>query len=341
MSFLDHLDELRRRLIQALMSVAVAFAITFYFSDRIFTFLSVPIVKQLQKARQTRQATVGQINPEQLKDGEEVQYTFTQETGVNGVKVPLGTTIPVKRVQLNNQATLVLVKPWVIGQTLLPAETPISKIFQQGESQIYYDDESNRLVLRGVTSAFMVYMQVALYAGIALAIPFLLYQVWAFIAPGLYKHERRYIVPVLVMASIFFTLGASFAYKVAFPNASDFLLGWAEQGGFRTLLDAEDYLNLIIMIMLGLGLVFQIPVLAFILGRIGLITPRLMLRFWRHAVVVIAIGAAVLTPTPDAYNMMMFMLPMVGLYFLSVLIVWLFGKPRQSDEEVTALVPSE
>lgn len=341
MSFLDHLDELRRRLINALISVAIAFAITFYFSDRIFTFLSVPIIAQLQKARQTRQANnTSTLNLEQLKDGEVVQYTFTQDTGVSGVKIPVGTTVPVKKAQSNNQPTLVLATPWAVGGTVLPAETAVTKIIEQGKSQIYYDDENNRLVLRGVTSAFMVYMQVALYAGIALAIPFLLYQVWAFISPGLYKHEKRYIVPVLMMATVFFALGASFAYKVAFPNASDFLLGWAEQGGFRTLLDAEDYLNLIIMIMLGLGLVFQIPTVAFILGRIGLITPRLMLKVWRYAVVIIAILAAVLTPTPDAFNMMMFMLPMLGLYFLSVGIVWLFGKPRQTDEE-TALATTK
>ena len=93
--------------------------------------------------------------------------------------------------------------------------------------------------------------------------------------------------------------------------------------------------------MLGLGIVFQIPTLALLLGRIGLVTPRLMLKVWRHAIVIIAILAAVLTPTPDAFNMMVFMLPMLGLYFLSVGIVWLVGKPRKSDAEVRALAHSE
>ena len=112
------------------------------------------------------------------------------------------------------------------------------------------------------------------------------------------------------------------------------MLEWQTDGGFRTLLDAEDYFNLIIMIMLGLGIVFQIPTLAFLLGRIGLITPRMMLKVWRHAIVIIAIIAAIATPTPDWFNMMVFMLPMLGLYFLSVGIVWLFGKPRRTDAEV-------
>ncbi|QQS46231.1 MAG: twin-arginine translocase subunit TatC [Acidobacteriota bacterium] len=334
MSFLDHLDELRRRLINSVIIVAIAFSICFAFADYIYRFLAVPVVEQLQKERRTRQVASGTIDIAKVKEGEIVQYTFTQEIAVSDVKVPLGTTIPVKRMTQGKESLLVLATPWSVGKTILPAETPLNQIIKEGSSRLFFDDENNRLVLRGVTSAFMVYLRVALYSGIALAVPFLFYQLWAFISPGLYKHEKKYIVPVLAMATIFFALGASFAYKIAFPAACDYLLGWAEQGGFRTLLDAEDYLDLIIMIMIGLGIVFQIPTIAFVLGRIGLVTPRLMIRVWRYAVIVIAIIAAVLTPTPDAFNMMMFAAPMLGLYFLSIGIVWVFGKPRRTDEEV-------
>lgn len=341
MSFLDHLDELRRRLIYSVVGIGIAFALCFAFSKQIYRFLSVPVVQQLQRAHRAQQAESGQVKLDQLKDGEVLQYTFTQETAISGVKIPLGTTVLVKKVTKDNKPMLVLAQLWGVGHNLLQPETAVSKILQEGESQIVYDDENNQLVLRGVTSAFMIYMRVALYAGIALAIPFLFFQVWAFISPGLYKHEKRYIVPVLFMASVFFFLGASFAYKVAFPAACDYLLGWAMEGGFRTLLDAEDYLDLIIMIMIGLGIVFQIPTIAFVLGRIGLLTPRMMLKAWRYAIVTIAIVSAVLTPTPDAFNMMMFAAPMVGLYFLSIGIVWIFGKPRRSDEEVRELAHSK
>ncbi len=334
MSFLDHLDELRRRLINSVIIVAIAFSICFAFSDYIYRFLAVPVVEQLQKERRMRQTASGTIDIAKVREGEIVQYTFTQEIAVSDVKVPLGTTIPVKRMTQGKESLLVLATPWSVGKTILPAETPLNQIIKEGSSRLFFDDENNRLVLRGVTSAFMVYLRVALYSGIALAVPFLFYQLWAFISPGLYKHEKKYIVPVLAMATIFFALGASFAYKIAFPAACDYLLGWAEQGGFRTLLDAEDYLDLIIMIMIGLGIVFQIPTIAFVLGRIGLVTPKLMIRVWRYAVVAIAIIAAVLTPTPDAFNMMMFAAPMLGLYFLSIGIVWIFGKPRRTDEEV-------
>ncbi len=337
MSFLDHLDELRKRLMYSVAAIAVAFVLCFAFSKQIYRFLSIPVIKQLQITERKQQAASGQISLDQLRDGEIVQYTFTQETAISGVKIPLGTTVQVKKITKDNKPMLVLAQRWGVGRNLLQPETSIYQIMVEGESQIIYDNVKNQLVLRTVTAPFMIYMMVALYTGIALAIPFLFYQVWAFISPGLYKHEKRYIVPVLVMATIFFALGASFAYKIAFPAACDYLLGWATEGGFQTLLDAEEYLNLIIMIMLGLGLVFQIPTIAFILGRIGLLTPGMMLRSWRYAVIGIAIIAAVLTPTPDAVNMIMFAAPMLGLYFLSIGIVWLFGKPRQTDEEVTAL----
>jgi sec-independent protein translocase protein TatC len=341
MSFLDHLDELRQRLIYSVFSIAVAFSLCFALSGYIFDFLAVPVVKQLRKAKHEQQAKYGQPNINDLKEGETAQYTFVQDTSVNGVKVPPGATIRVKKITKDNQPQLVLELPWAIGKAIVPADTPVSSIMKEGEKSLYFDDENSKLVLRGVTSSFMIYMEVALYAGIAFAIPFLLYQIWAFIAPGLYKHERRYVMPLIAMGTVFFTLGAAFAYKVAFPAACDYLLGLAVEGGFQTLLDAEDYLNLIIMIMLGSGIVFQIPTLSYLLARIGLLTPGMMWKSWRYAIVIIAIISAVLTPTADAINMTIFAAPMVALYFLSIGIVWFFGKQRRKEEETTALATTE
>lgn len=128
---------------------------------------------------------------------------------------------------------------------------------------------------------------------------------------------------------------------MAFPAAANYLLGLAIEGNFRTLIDADSYFDLITMIMLGLGIVFQIPTVALILGRIGLVTPRLLWKGWRYAIVLIAIISAVLTPTSDAINMLIFAAPMLALYFLSIGIVWIFGKPRRTDEEVDALTAGE
>jgi sec-independent protein translocase protein TatC len=335
MSFLDHLDELRVRIIRSVTGVAICFAVCFLFSKQIYHFLEVPVKQQLRKARIVNQQKGLSVPLAEIKEGELLNYTFTQETALGGVRIQQGTTIPVKAQQHEGQLALVLERRWAVGNAVIPAGKLVTEIITEGEKANVYGDD-DKLILRSVTGAFMLYVQVALYTGIALAIPFLLYQIWAFIAPGLYQHEKKYITPVLMMAAAFFAAGATFAYKIAFPAACEYLLAWQTDGGFRTLLDAEDYFNLIIMIMLGLGLVFQIPTIAFLLGRIGLITPGMMLRAWRHAVVAIAIIAAVLTPTPDWFNMLVFMGPMLGLYFISVGIVWIFGKPRQSDDEVNS-----
>lgn len=335
MSFLDHLDELRHRLVYSVVAIMIAFSVCFYFSDRIFNFLAVPVKQQLRKMRLEAQMINGQSDLSQLKENELAQYTFVQEGAVGGVKVPLGTTIHVKSTLKDGRQQVVLSESWAVGKTVLPAGKPLSEILAAGSAEVVYD-ENEDLVINKVGGAFSLYMTIALYTGIALAIPFLFYQVWAFISPGLYKHEKRYAVPVVLMSAVFFSLGAAFAYKIAFARACEYLLGLQQEGRFRTLINAEDYFDLIIMIMLGLGVVFQIPTLSFLLGRIGLLTPKMMWKYWRYAVVIIFIIAALLTPTPDAYNLIMFAIPMLGLYFLSIGIVWIFGKPRQTDDEFAA-----
>ncbi|HMV46908.1 MAG TPA: twin-arginine translocase subunit TatC [Blastocatellia bacterium] len=335
MSFLDHLDELRRRLVYSVAAIMIAFCVCFYFSDRIFNFLAVPVKQQLRKMRIAAQMINGTTDLSQLKEGELAQYTFVQESSVGRVKVPLGTTIRVKSILKDGKQQTVLAEPWAVGKNVLPTGKPLSEILSEGSGEVVYD-ENEDLVINKVGGAFSLYMTIALYTGIALAIPFLFYQLWAFISPGLYKHEKRYAVPVVLMSAIFFSLGATFAYKIAFARACEYLLGLQQEGRFRTLINAEDYFDLIIMIMLGLGVVFQIPTLSFLLGRIGLVTPKMMLRYWRYAVILIFIIAALLTPTPDAYNLILFAIPMLGLYFVSIGIVWIFGKPRQTDDEYAA-----
>ncbi|HKQ79871.1 MAG TPA: twin-arginine translocase subunit TatC [Blastocatellia bacterium] len=336
MSFLDHLDELRQRLVHSAVAIAVAFALCFTFSDRIFNFLAVPVKREMCKAQLIKQVEYGLPNFDSLKEGAIVQYSFAQQTAIEKVPIPLGTTIRCKVVTMDSQKGLVLAEPWSVGKNTIAADTPLNSIVN-AKSLV----GCGELILLGVASGFTLYMRVALYVGIGLAIPFLLYQIWAFISPGLYKHEKKYAVPVLTMTGFFFLAGASFAYYIAFPAACNYLLGLQTSGGFQTLPDAEQYFDLIILIMIGLGIVFQIPTVAFVLGRIGLITPRMMLKTWRYAIVLIAIISAVLTPTADAINMLIFAAPMVVLYFLSVGIVWVFGKQRRSNEEVTALATTE
>jgi sec-independent protein translocase protein TatC len=335
MSFLDHLDELRRRLIHSVVAIAIAFGACFYFSDYIYRFLAIPVKQEARKARIERESRLlGPDTRTQLKEGESFQYTFPFAAEIKKVQVPAGTTIPAKVISHDGKPTAVLTQPWLLGRTVLAAGTELGEILGQAALVPGFDSR-DELVITTVGGAFALYMKVGLYAAVAFAIPFLLYQLWAFVSPGLYQHEKKYIAPVLVMGSFLFIVGAAFGYYVAFPAACDYLLGLQE--GFQTLINAEDYLDLILIIMLGLGIVFQIPTIAFILGRIGLVTPGLLWRGWRYAVVIIAILAALLTPTADAFNMFVFAAPMLLLYFLSIGIVWVFGRPRRTDEEMAAL----
>ena len=336
MSFLDHLDELRKRLIYSAIGVSVAFALCFALSDRIFNFLAVPVKAEARKARLAREAKLlGKNTREEfvktLNDGDIVRYTCVLDSYFAGSKVPAGTTINVKINKKNDRFVASLAEPWILGKTAIAADTEVPEVLGEAAMPPGFDTR-DELVINRVAGGFSLYMQVAMYAAIAFAIPFLLYQIWAFVAPGLYHHEKKYIFPVMFAGTILFVIGAAFAYLIAFPSACNFLLGWQE--GFQTLLTAEDYLDLILLMMLGFGAVFQIPTITFILGRIGLVTASGLLRYWRHAIVVILIIAAVVTPTPDPVNMMIMATPMLVLYFLSVGVVWLFGKPRKTDEEV-------
>ncbi|MFN7944768.1 MAG: twin-arginine translocase subunit TatC [Blastocatellia bacterium] len=335
MSFLDHLDELRRRLIHSVVAIGIAFCVCFAVSDYIYRFLAIPVKQEARKARVERESKLlGPDTRTSLKEGEIFQYTFPFTAVVEKVQVPAGTTIPARVVSKNGHPSAVLTQPWLLGKTVLPTGTELGEVLGQA-ALIPGFDSRDELVITTVGGAFSLYMKVGMYAAVAFAIPFLLFQIWAFVSPGLYQHEKKYIGPVLVMGSFLFILGAAFGYYVAFPAACNYLLGLQE--GFQTLINAEDYLDLILIIMLGLGIVFQIPTIAFILGRVGLVTPGILWKGWRYAVVIIAILAAVLTPTADAFNMLIFATPMLMLYFLSIGIVWVFGKPRRTDEEMAAL----
>jgi sec-independent protein translocase protein TatC len=188
-------------------------------------------------------------------------------------------------------------------------------------------NEEDKLVVRTAVEPFSLYLQVSLYAAFCLSVPFLLWQVWGFIAPGLYPHERGWALPFVVMSSLSFVAGAAFAYYVLFPPAITYLLGLGSD--FRLFLNASDYFDFIIIVMLAMGVVFQMPAATYVLSRIGLVDARFLVAHWRVSSVVILVAAAVLSPTSDVPNMMLFAAPMVVLYLVSILVAWLFARPRK------------
>ncbi|HTQ62474.1 MAG TPA: twin-arginine translocase subunit TatC [Candidatus Solibacter sp.] len=168
---------------------------------------------------------------------------------------------------------------------------------------------------------------VSIYLGIVIASPWVLYQIWLFVAPALYKHERSAITGFLFSTVFLFLLGIAFGYFVSLPYVLKFLISF--QGPVVPLINIDEYFDLILLVLLGLGLVFELPILIFFLTLFGIVTPEFLLKNFRYAILVIAILAAVLTPTPDATTMLLFMLVLVALYFVGVGVSWMVVRKRK------------
>jgi sec-independent protein translocase protein TatC len=168
----------------------------------------------------------------------------------------------------------------------------------------------------------------SIYLGLVIASPWILYQIWLFVAPALYKHERSAITGFLFSTVFLFLAGIAFGYFVSLPYVLRFLISF--QGPVVPLISINEYFDLILIILLGLGLVFELPILIFFLTLFGIVTPKFLLQNFRYAILVIAILAAVVTPTPDATTMLVFMAVMVALYFLGVAVSWVVVRRREN-----------
>jgi sec-independent protein translocase protein TatC len=187
-----------------------------------------------------------------------------------------------------------------------------------------------KFITTGPSEALILYMKMAFFVGIFLAAPYLLYQVWAFVAPGLYAHEKKYAIPFIVLGSLFFLGGAAFGHYVLFPTTFGFLIQFGGED-MQFLPKVDEYYTFYSWFLLGLGVVFQTPVIIFVLARIGLVTPGFLIRHFKYAVLVAFILAAVITPTPDIMAQTMLALPLLALYLLGVGVAWAFARPRRAE----------
>jgi sec-independent protein translocase protein TatC len=185
----------------------------------------------------------------------------------------------------------------------------------------------DKLVYTNPTAPFNLYIRLAMIAGVFLASPYLIYQIWKFISPGLYRHEKRYALPFILFCTVLFLSGGAFAYFIAFPAALRFLLSFGSQ--FRPFITVDEYFSLASTIILGLAIVFELPVLVLFLTLLRIVTPGFLLRNFRYAFLIIVIIAAAATPTSDVVNMMIFAAPLMGLYFLGVGLSYLVLKARR------------
>jgi sec-independent protein translocase protein TatC len=167
----------------------------------------------------------------------------------------------------------------------------------------------------------------SIYIGIVLASPWVLFQIWQFVAPALYRHERSAITGFLFSTVFLFLAGIAFGYFISLPYVLRFLISF--QGPVVPLINIDEYFDLILLVLLGLGLVFELPVLIFLLSLFGIVTPKFLITNFRYALLVITILAAVLTPSPDALSMVLFMLVLVALYFLGVGVSWMVVRRKK------------
>ena len=337
MSFLEHLDELRKRLVNSVVIVVIAFMFCWFVSDRIYSFLEVPIRQALSEAERVDLPVKGMTGDEKilplssLKEGEQGRFVFDRATKLGASVVQPGTSVnAVVSNDSEGLAGLFTTERIYTVNAVIPAGVRLPVDLAPDAKQVAAADE--RLIVTTAPEAFTLYVTVSLYAAIAISIPLLLLQVWGFISPALYKHERAYVTPFVLLSSISFVLGASFAYYILFPPAVKYLLGLGEN--FRLLLRATDYFDFITLIMLAMGLIFQMPAITYVLARIGLISAGLLVRSWKIAIIVILIVAAVVSPTGDIPNMMLFAAPMMVLYVVSIIIAAFFGKKRQKEPEI-------
>ncbi len=180
----------------------------------------------------------------------------------------------------------------------------------------------------------MVYLKVALYGGIFLAVPWVLWQLWLFVAPGLYRKEKRVVIPFLVSGTTLFYSGAAFCYFLIMPAAFPAMAAIANDASLSPVLTMSEQLSLVLAMLLGFGIVFEVPVVITFLAMIGLVDWRTLAKYRRYAVIVNVIGAAIITPTGDPLNLALMAVPMILFYEIGILLARLLGKKRDPGTAV-------
>lgn len=193
------------------------------------------------------------------------------------------------------------------------------------------DKMDSSLIYTGMAEGFFFDIKLSLMAALFISIPMVFYQVWAFVAPGLYKHERRYAGPFIVFSTLFFSGGASFFYFVVFPIAAEFFSQFALEGKIQWTPKLSDVFSFVMMMVLAFGLVFELPVVVFVLARMKIVSASFLRKNRKYALLIMVVGAALFTP-PDVVSQLLLAGPMWLLYELSVLVAWAFG-PRQKKTE--------
>jgi sec-independent protein translocase protein TatC len=194
------------------------------------------------------------------------------------------------------------------------------------------------LVFTTPTEAFWTYMKVAMIMGLFIAMPIILWNVWAFVAPGLHKNERKYAAPFIIIGSLLFIGGGAFAMLVVVPFAITFLVTFGQEQGLRPMITISSYIDFILKFTLAFGVVFEMPVVITLLSMLGIVTPQFLSKNRKYAILINFILAAILTPTPDVVNQSLMAGPLIILYEVGIICARVFGrrKPKPAETEEAA-----
>jgi len=190
-------------------------------------------------------------------------------------------------------------------------------------------DKNSQIIFTGLAEPFLTAVKISLFAGFFFSLPFILYQVWAFVAPGLYEHEKKLVIPFVFWGSVMFIAGAAFAYYVVFPVGFKVLVTFGG-GDFTAMPRISEYVSFFGKLMLGFGIAFELPVATYFLAKLGLVTDKTLKEFSRYAIVIIFILAAILTP-PDLFSQIAMATPLLILYGISIFIAKIVNPEKEEN----------
>ncbi len=192
--------------------------------------------------------------------------------------------------------------------------------------------QSSYLIYTGLTQAFFTYMKIAFFASLVLTCPFIMYQVWRFIAPALLPQEKKLVVPFVLSSTLLFLGGISFGYFVVLPPAFAFFVSFNNEY-LRAMISFSDYLSLFMRFLLGFGLSFQLPVIIFFLAKLKIVNDKLLTKHRKYAILLLFVAAAVLTPSPDALSQILMAIPLIFLYEVSIFVARFAAKKKELPED--------
>jgi sec-independent protein translocase protein TatC len=332
MTFGEHLEELRICLFKAILGLLIGCGIGLIFGGYVTRFIQKPVVDALTLFYEEQAARKAQEKLAQLQNaGYDLSgdpTAIAQIMTINGLTFEEVLVNPKEILQQlhlggGNSAKPSLPPPPVAPHP--PSAEDLAQNFRKGLTPIFLwrkvaDDQRVRLKTFSSQESFAIWLKASLLVGVVLASPWVFYQIWLFVAAGLYPRERRYVHVYLPFSVVLFLLGVGLAFFEVFPPVLKFLLGFNSWQQIEPMLRFDEWMGLLLMLPLGFGIAFQLPLVMLFLERIGVVTVRSYLSSWRVAILAIFIAAMILSPSGDPYSMLLMAIPLTGLYFGGVLL---------------------